>query len=147
MSSPSTNVGATSTSASQRSNYPSTRPPRSRVYTSTPPLAWAANSQLMMENIPIDTSHPAVREYLALIRCVRSSCNDHHRGAHNDGLRLQVLTPLSLLINIATVTICTFLLSPNLGTHQPRSPSSFASHVLQEESPKCIPPQSHPSHI
>ena len=23
----------------------------------------------MMENIPIDTSHPAVRDYLALIRC------------------------------------------------------------------------------
>ncbi|KAI0777225.1 hypothetical protein BD413DRAFT_172764 [Trametes elegans] len=50
----------------------------------------------MMEDLPIDTSHPAVREYLALIR-------------------LQVLTPLSLLVNIATLMVCTFVLDPNLG--------------------------------
>ncbi|EIW55527.1 uncharacterized protein TRAVEDRAFT_38771 [Trametes versicolor FP-101664 SS1] len=50
----------------------------------------------MMEDLPIDTNHPAVREYLALIR-------------------LQVLTPLSLLINIATLMVCTFVLDPNLG--------------------------------
>ncbi|KAI1798024.1 hypothetical protein LXA43DRAFT_968480 [Ganoderma leucocontextum] len=59
-----------------------------------------------MENIPIDTSHPAVREYLALIR-------------------LQVLTPLSLLINIATLMICTFLLDPNLGRIAELYPTSI----------------------
>lgn len=31
-------------------------------------------------------------------------------------IRLQVLTPLSLLINIATLMVCTFVLDPNLGT-------------------------------
>lgn len=31
-------------------------------------------------------------------------------------LRLQVLTPLSLLINIATVMVCTLVINPNLGT-------------------------------
>ncbi|KAH9947791.1 hypothetical protein B0H21DRAFT_311090 [Amylocystis lapponica] len=49
----------------------------------------------MMESLPIDTSHPAVRDYLALIR-------------------LQVLTPLSLLINIATVMVCSLVLNPSL---------------------------------
>ncbi|KZT08166.1 uncharacterized protein LAESUDRAFT_724171 [Laetiporus sulphureus 93-53] len=49
----------------------------------------------MMESMPIDTRHPAVREYLALIR-------------------LQVLTPLSLLINIATTIVCSAVLTPGL---------------------------------
>lgn len=29
--------------------------------------------------------------------------------------RLQVLTPLSLLVNIATLMVCRFILDPNLG--------------------------------
>ncbi|KAF9485692.1 hypothetical protein BDN70DRAFT_871014 [Pholiota conissans] len=50
-----------------------------------------------MDQLPIDTSHPAVREYLALVR-------------------LQVLTPLSLLINIACVATCAFVASPSLSS-------------------------------
>ncbi|KAI0711377.1 hypothetical protein C8Q76DRAFT_56353 [Earliella scabrosa] len=61
----------------------------------------------MMENLPIDTSHPAVREYLALIR-------------------LQVLTPLSLLVNIVAMMVCTFVLEPNLGTISKLYPSSIS---------------------
>ncbi|KAI0827150.1 hypothetical protein BC628DRAFT_1535865 [Trametes gibbosa] len=61
----------------------------------------------MMEDLPIDTSHPAVREYLALIR-------------------LQVLTPLSLLVNIATLMVCTFVLDPNLGTISELYPSAIS---------------------
>ncbi|KAJ3505535.1 hypothetical protein NLJ89_g7364 [Agrocybe chaxingu] len=48
-----------------------------------------------MEGLPLDTSHPAVRDYLALVR-------------------LQVLTPLSLLVNIATVVVCATLVSPGI---------------------------------
>ncbi|GJE93391.1 hypothetical protein PsYK624_095500 [Phanerochaete sordida] len=51
---------------------------------------------MMDSELPLDTSHPAVRDYLALIR-------------------LQVLTPLSLLINMATVMVCTLVVNPNLG--------------------------------
>ncbi|KAJ7623449.1 hypothetical protein FB45DRAFT_991878 [Roridomyces roridus] len=50
-----------------------------------------------MDSLPIDMSHPAVRDYLALVR-------------------LQVLTPLSLLINIATTMVCTLALNPSLRT-------------------------------
>ncbi|KAF8513586.1 hypothetical protein BU17DRAFT_53179 [Hysterangium stoloniferum] len=49
------------------------------------------------EELAIDANHPAVREYLTLVR-------------------LQVLTPLSVLINIATVTVTTFLISPGIGS-------------------------------
>jgi len=61
------------------------------------------------EELAIDANHPAVREYLTLVR-------------------LQVLTPLSVLINIATVVITTYLISPGIGaiskTHPtPISPS------------------------
>lgn len=49
----------------------------------------------IMEALPIDTSHPAVQDYLALVR-------------------LQVLTPLSLLINIAAVAVCAFLANPSI---------------------------------
>lgn len=49
----------------------------------------------MSLELPIDMSHPAVREYVALTR-------------------LQVLTPLSLLINIASVVICATVTKPNL---------------------------------
>ena len=48
-----------------------------------------------MDQLPTDTSHPAVREYIALVR-------------------LQVLTPLSLLINIACVTTCAFVANPSI---------------------------------
>ncbi|PPR07824.1 hypothetical protein CVT24_003101 [Panaeolus cyanescens] len=48
-----------------------------------------------MDSLPIDVSHPAVREYLALVR-------------------LQVLTPLTLLINIATTTVCASLANPTM---------------------------------
>ncbi|PCH36895.1 hypothetical protein WOLCODRAFT_109337 [Wolfiporia cocos MD-104 SS10] len=61
----------------------------------------------MMESLPIDTSHPAVREYIALIR-------------------LQVLTPLSLLINIATVIVCSVVLTPGLGKISELYPATIA---------------------
>jgi hypothetical protein len=48
-----------------------------------------------MNTLPLDTSHPAVRDYLALVR-------------------LQVLTPLSLLLNIATVVVCASITTPNI---------------------------------
>lgn len=79
-----------------------------------------------MEGLPIDTSHPAVRDYLALIRYVlpmssplickplTSPCSFYvciDRTARS----LQVLTPLSLLINIATVMVCSLVVSPGLG--------------------------------
>ncbi|EKM57084.1 uncharacterized protein PHACADRAFT_254636 [Phanerochaete carnosa HHB-10118-sp] len=51
---------------------------------------------MMDSDLPLDTSHPAVRDYLALVR-------------------LQILTPLSLLINMATVMVCTLTIYPNLG--------------------------------
>ncbi|KIY68131.1 hypothetical protein CYLTODRAFT_374824 [Cylindrobasidium torrendii FP15055 ss-10] len=50
-----------------------------------------------MEGLPVDFSHPAVRDYMTLIR-------------------LQVLTPLSLLINIAALSICAFVVNPSMGT-------------------------------
>ncbi|KAI6040978.1 hypothetical protein EDC04DRAFT_2672390 [Pisolithus marmoratus] len=49
-----------------------------------------------MDSLPMDTSNPAVRDYLALIR-------------------LQVLTPLSLLINIVTVLVCASIVKPTIG--------------------------------
>ncbi|KAI0702059.1 hypothetical protein C8T65DRAFT_266253 [Cerioporus squamosus] len=61
----------------------------------------------MMEGLPIDTNHPAVRDYLALIR-------------------LQVLTPLSLLINIATLMTCRFILEPDLEDISKLYPSSIS---------------------
>ncbi|KAI0342541.1 hypothetical protein BDW22DRAFT_1395582 [Trametopsis cervina] len=61
----------------------------------------------MMDDLPLDTNHPAVRDYLKLVR-------------------LQVLTPLSLLINIATVMVATLVMSPNLGTIANLYPSSIA---------------------
>ncbi|KAJ6485913.1 hypothetical protein C8R45DRAFT_998377 [Mycena sanguinolenta] len=50
-----------------------------------------------MDSLPLDMSHPAVRDYLALVR-------------------LQVLTPLSLLINIASVLVCAVVVNPSIGT-------------------------------
>ncbi|KZP30798.1 hypothetical protein FIBSPDRAFT_777025 [Athelia psychrophila] len=50
---------------------------------------------MMESDIPIDWDHPAVKDYLSLIR-------------------LQVLTPLSLLINMATVIVCTIIVNPGI---------------------------------
>ncbi|KAF8351938.1 hypothetical protein F5887DRAFT_873606 [Amanita rubescens] len=62
-----------------------------------------------MENLPIDTSHPAVRDYLALVR-------------------LQVLTPLSLLINIATISICAVVTIPTISTVMERNVTALSPH-------------------
>lgn len=64
----------------------------------------------MTNDLPIDMSHPSVREYVALTR-------------------LQVLTPLSLLINIASIVICTTVAKPNL------------TEVSREYVPTSITPQ------
>ncbi|KAJ3840941.1 hypothetical protein F5878DRAFT_723361 [Lentinula raphanica] len=60
-----------------------------------------------MDGLPIDTSHPAVRDYLSLIR-------------------LQVLTPLSLLINIATVVVCAAVVTPSIGEISNQYPTSIS---------------------
>jgi len=60
-----------------------------------------------MDSLPIDMSHPAVRDYLALVR-------------------LQVLMPLSLLINIATVLVCAVIANPSIGGILKRYPSSIS---------------------
>ncbi|KAF5365272.1 hypothetical protein D9758_005355 [Tetrapyrgos nigripes] len=64
-----------------------------------------------MDSLPLDTSHPAVRDYLALIR-------------------LQVLTPLSLLINIATVIVCSVLVSPSISGISTRHPTSISPRPM-----------------
>jgi hypothetical protein len=50
---------------------------------------------MMEPSVPFDTTAPEVRDYLSLVR-------------------LQVLTPLSLLVNVATLVICTVVVSPSL---------------------------------
>ncbi|KAJ6610466.1 hypothetical protein B0H10DRAFT_2166051 [Mycena sp. CBHHK59/15] len=60
-----------------------------------------------MDSLPIDMSHPAVRDYLALVR-------------------LQVLTPLSLLINIATVLVCAVVVNPSIRTIAKLYPTSIS---------------------
>jgi hypothetical protein len=67
----------------------------------------------MNSDLPLDTSHPAVRDYLALVRYVCRIVLISHLMHHVS--RLQVLTPLSLLMNIATVMVCTLVINPNLG--------------------------------
>ncbi|KAH7923189.1 hypothetical protein BV22DRAFT_1093351 [Leucogyrophana mollusca] len=71
-----------------------------------------------MENLPVDMSNPAVQQYLSLVR-------------------LQVLTPLSLLINIAVVLVCTIVVNPSIGsvtrmypTSVSPSPALIAAYVL-----------------
>ncbi|KIM41533.1 hypothetical protein M413DRAFT_445516 [Hebeloma cylindrosporum] len=63
-----------------------------------------------MEALPIDTSHPAVQDYLALVR-------------------LQVLTPLSLLINIAAVVVCTFLATRSIAGVSRLYPTSITPNA------------------
>ncbi|KAF9237019.1 hypothetical protein BU15DRAFT_49318 [Melanogaster broomeanus] len=62
-----------------------------------------------MDSLPVDMSSPAVREYLSLIR-------------------LQVLTPLSLLINIATVLVCTVIVKPSIVGIMELHPTSISPH-------------------
>ncbi|OAX38340.1 hypothetical protein K503DRAFT_166279 [Rhizopogon vinicolor AM-OR11-026] len=60
-----------------------------------------------MESLPVDVSHPAVRDYLSLVR-------------------LQVLTPLSLLINIASLLVCSLIVSPSAGDIMKSHPTSIS---------------------
>ncbi|KAG2134873.1 uncharacterized protein EDB93DRAFT_1171653 [Suillus bovinus] len=71
-----------------------------------------------MDSLPIDVSHPAVQDYLSLVR-------------------LQVLTPLSLLINIATLLVCSIIVKPSVGsiinshpTSISPSPNLIAAYVI-----------------
>lgn len=63
-----------------------------------------------MDQLPIDTSLPAVREYIALVR-------------------LQVLTPLSLLINIASVATCAFVANPSISKVAKLYPTSITPNI------------------
>ncbi|KAG1760029.1 hypothetical protein EDD22DRAFT_903298 [Suillus occidentalis] len=60
-----------------------------------------------MDSLPLDLSHPAVRDYLSLVR-------------------LQVLTPLSLLINIATLLVCSVIVKPSIGSIIELHPTSIS---------------------
>ncbi|KAG6916640.1 hypothetical protein DXG01_006060 [Tephrocybe rancida] len=71
-----------------------------------------------MDSLPVDLSHPAVQDYLALVR-------------------LQVLTPLSLLINIAALVVCAVLTHPTIAqvarlypTAISPNPPTIAAYVL-----------------
>ncbi|KAF9645230.1 hypothetical protein BDM02DRAFT_3120522 [Thelephora ganbajun] len=64
-----------------------------------------------MENLPLDTSNPAVRDYLTLIR-------------------LQVLTPLSLLVNITAVLVCSIVVTPGIQDIEKMFPSSISPKPL-----------------
>ena len=67
------------------------------------------------DELPIDVSHPAVRDYLALVRYLIYFGPCSVCTALMNSFRLQVLTPLSLLINITTIMVCTLVIHPNLG--------------------------------
>jgi hypothetical protein len=60
-----------------------------------------------MDGLPLDMSHPAVRDYMSLVR-------------------LQVLTPLSLLINIAAVTVCATIVNPSIRDISRLKPTSIS---------------------
>jgi len=64
-----------------------------------------------MEDLPLDTNNPAVRDYLALIR-------------------LQVLTPLSLLVNITAVMVCSIAVTPGIQDIEKMYPSSISPKPL-----------------
>lgn len=61
----------------------------------------------MAPSPPIDTSNPAVRDYLNLVR-------------------LQVLTPLSLAANIVTILICSIVVKPSIRGIEKQHPSSIS---------------------
>jgi uncharacterized membrane protein len=60
-----------------------------------------------MDSLPLDVSHPAVQEYLALDR-------------------LQVLTLLSLLLSIATVVVCATITSPAFTMSPTSTPTAIS---------------------
>ncbi|KAA1471944.1 hypothetical protein DENSPDRAFT_859225 [Dentipellis sp. KUC8613] len=62
-----------------------------------------------MDTLPFDMNDPAVRDYFTLIR-------------------LQVLTPLSLVINMATVIICSLVVSPTIGDVARLFPTGLTPH-------------------
>ncbi|KAG6828124.1 hypothetical protein H0H92_009116 [Tricholoma furcatifolium] len=62
-----------------------------------------------MDALPIDLDHPAVQDYLALVR-------------------LQVLTPLSLLINIAALLVCAILANPTISQVAHEHPTAISPH-------------------
>ncbi|GLB39911.1 hypothetical protein LshimejAT787_0704210 [Lyophyllum shimeji] len=63
-----------------------------------------------MDNLPVDFNHPVVRDYLALVR-------------------LQVLTPLSLLINVATLIVCSLVTTPTISRVFHRNPTAISPHT------------------
>lgn len=69
-----------------------------------------------MESLPVDMSNPAVQEFLSLVRSVLSPLAAVFADPpHIDSL--QVLTPLSLLVNIATVLVCSAIVRPSIGAY------------------------------
>ena len=74
----------------------------------------------MMEDLPLDTNNPRVRDYLALIRHVSGrSPKPEWSGLTKPPCaeyRLQVLTPLSLLVNITAVLVCSIAVTPGIRT-------------------------------
>ena len=66
-----------------------------------------------MDALPLDLSNPAVKFYLALVR-------------------LQVLTPLSLLINVAAIITCAFVANPSIAGVARLHPTSITpnSHAI-----------------
>jgi len=77
-----------------------------RFRTCIPPILTLSSLSPTMDTLPIDTSHPAVRDYLALVR-------------------LQVLTPLSLLLNMATVVVCSSVVTPGIARVAKLHPTSI----------------------
>ncbi|KAF8624714.1 hypothetical protein AX17_007045 [Amanita inopinata Kibby_2008] len=71
--------------------------------------AESTQGEMEMDSLPLDTSHPAVRDYMALVR-------------------LQVLTPLSLLMNIAIVCICAIVTKPTIGEAIRRKPTALSPY-------------------
>ena len=78
-----------------------------------------------MEELPLDTNNPVVRDYLALIRHVpgpsremeQTRLTSNHLHAWVTAVhRLQVLTPLSLLVNITAVMVCSIAVTPGIRT-------------------------------
>lgn len=64
-----------------------------------------------MESLTIDMSDPAVQDFLSLVRSVLSPLTVLYADPPH---RLQVLTPLSLLVNIATVLVCSTIVGPSI---------------------------------
>ncbi|KAI9513454.1 hypothetical protein F5148DRAFT_971847 [Russula earlei] len=64
----------------------------------------------MSSDLPIDFSNPVIRDHMSLIS-------------------LQILTPLSLLISVATTLLCSFILRPSLGDVTRNHPASISPSV------------------